>query len=672
MVAASGFANYLAARASDTGAPLGAGRTDTLRRGQEMRRGQQLISKNGRAKLIFQTDGNLVLYGDGRRLWDAGSTGRGTMVALQTDGSLVVYQGGTAIWNENHPDSDILAVQDDGNMVLYNRARRPLWSTTTNGFNPYDGRSWLEKAGSTVAAVADIASSVVSLVPGVGTVAGGVLGAVAAVGRGESIADIAVGAARGALPGGPAAKVAFDIGIGIAKGQNVTGLALSTLRNQIPGGDIGKAAFDAALAVAYHAKPHEAAAAARALPKGKARETFARPVLVAAKVRKAPPAALHRIIRKERALTRARPISARARSFLGRAIRTHAKKRLDTQGLNPDGKSYTVERGDSAWRIAQNLTGDGNKHYQELLRANSPPKALVRDGMTLAPGASTAGANFKYLNAGEKLKIPASWIGTFVKTTAQAPPPPPGGDALSLPAPKAAPVAQPPPAAPASTAPAVVIPASLPTPPPPVTDPAKLPPIAERDDPVAIAQAKSILVAWEHTDGSAAAGLPDYGGNASDTSPIWGPRDSWELRAFTVWSNAHGTTLSLLGDLTQAKLDALVAWAENRAKQLATGQGSVSPTGLPDAAPAGGNTVVAPGPSPIQTAAGTSVLPSGAAPQTVQAGVIPTELIPETSISGSTKKEGSGFGFGIAAMALLGIGVVLSSGDAKNHKKRAA
>jgi hypothetical protein len=197
---------------------------------------------------------------------------------------------------------------------------------------------------------------------------------------------------------------------------------------------------------------------------------------------------------------------------------------------------------------------------------------------------------------------------------------------------------------------------------------------ANRDDPTAIAQAKAILVAWEHTDGSAAAGLPDYGANTADQSPIWGARDNWELRAFVVWSNAHGTALSLLGDLTQGKLDALVAWAENRAKQIATGEGSASPTGLPPPKPAAPIGATAPGPSPIPVDPGPSEMPSGGKPPVMQAGIIPTELIPETNISGSAarqKDDSTAFGLGIAAIALLGLGVAFSGGNAKNRKKAA-
>jgi len=505
----------------------------------------------------------------------------------------------------------------------------------------------------------NVAAGLASFVPGLGTLASSALSVAAALGRGASVGDLALEAARGALPGGPITKVAFDVAVGVAKGESPTGIALAQIRNQIPGGDVGKAAFDAGLAVAYHAKPHEAAHAARALPAGKARETFAKPVLAAAKIRRLSPPKLAEVQRKRQAMTRARPLTKRAKTWLGRAIKIHAAQRLDTRGLNADGRTYTVERGDSAWRIAQNLTGDGNRHYRELLKANSPPKKLVNEG--------TPQVNFQFLRVGETLKIPKEWIGKFVAANG-LPAAPVGGDVLSLPPATHQNPVQPAPKPPVSASPSDPIPAAPPAPVPPVTAPH--PAGENRDDPAAIAQAKGIMVAWEHTDGAAANGLPDFGANGADQSPIWGPRDAYELRAFVVWSNAHGTALSLLGDLTQAKLDALVAWAENRAQQLATGQGSVSPTGMPAPTPTGGTTTVAPGPSPIPVEPGPSSLPPEAKPPgVIQDGVLPTEIIPETTISGSgEKKGGSGFGLGIAAMLLLGLGVAFS----ESGKRKAA
>ena len=706
MERSSGFANYLNAR-SDTGGMGGVSDTgvlaagpDVLKPGQGLRPGQSLVSKNKRARLVFQTDGNVVLYGDGRPLWDTRSVGRGgrLFVNQATDGNLVLYGAGNAvIWSSNPAGGPVdVAIQNDANLVKYTGAGQPVWSTDTNGFKvPPSHKSIFESIGEAVggavtapfsavvhaavgiaeghnvleslksaaneaiaparavlaplAPALSAAAGLASLVPGLGSVAGGALGMAAALGRGASVGDMALAAARGAIPGGPVAKVAFDCAVGIATGTPVTGIALAQIRNQIPGGDAAKAAFDAGLAVAYHATPAEAAHAARALPPAH-RAGFARAVIIAHKVRRQPRAVIAEVHRKARAMTRARNLSTRAKRWVMHSISVNARVRLDTQGLNADGRTYTVERDDSAWRIAQNLTGDGNHHYTELLRANSPPKTLIRDGVILAPTVQNlAGANFKYLRTGEILKIPDVWIGKFVRAAAAvpvgAPTAPPAVTAVVTPA--SVPVVTPPPPDPGTTAPTAKIPpAQQPSTPPVSYSPQSS---AERDDPAAIAQAKAILISWEHTDGAAGAGLPDYGGNPDDQSPLWTPRDALELRAFVVWSNAHGTALSLLGDLTQAKLDALVAWAENKSKQVADGGGTVSPSGIAPPAPApGSDSVKAGGP--------------------VTASMI---SLPETDISqgDGSKKKGGGFGIGLAAIVLLGVGAVAMS--AKKDRRAA-
>jgi len=64
------------------------------------------------------------------------------------------------------------------------------------------------------------------------------------------------------------------------------------------------------------------------------------------------------------------------------------------------GRTYTVLKGDSAWKIAEKLTGDGNK-WKQLIKAN-PQKRKASNG------------NFKTLNPGEKLKLPTNWPSTGV------------------------------------------------------------------------------------------------------------------------------------------------------------------------------------------------------------------------------------------------------------------
>lgn len=59
------------------------------------------LVESGEAKLVFQTDGNLVLYnGDGKARWQSGTYGRhAAKVSFQSDGNIVVYRAdNVALW----------------------------------------------------------------------------------------------------------------------------------------------------------------------------------------------------------------------------------------------------------------------------------------------------------------------------------------------------------------------------------------------------------------------------------------------------------------------------------------------------------------------------------------------------------------------------------------------
>jgi hypothetical protein len=75
------------------------------------------------------------------------------------------------------------------------------------------------------------------------------MAAASALGRGMSLKDAALAAAKNALPGGPVAAAAFDVAMGLAHGQRIDQAALSAARNQLPGGPLAKAGFDTALQV---------------------------------------------------------------------------------------------------------------------------------------------------------------------------------------------------------------------------------------------------------------------------------------------------------------------------------------------------------------------------------------------------------------------------------------
>lgn len=97
--------------------------------------GQGITSPNGRYNFIYQTDGNLVLYGSNGALWASGTYGRGVGKAvMQGDGNLVVYNGSNQpLWASGtfgNPGAT-LAVQDDGNVVIYRADHAAIWATNT-------------------------------------------------------------------------------------------------------------------------------------------------------------------------------------------------------------------------------------------------------------------------------------------------------------------------------------------------------------------------------------------------------------------------------------------------------------------------------------------------------------------------------------------------------------
>lgn len=109
----------------------------TLANTQGLTEGQSLYSPDHRFQFIFQTDGNLVLYGPSGALWASGTGGQAaTNVSMQSDGNLVIYNGGTAIWASNTTwagSTSYLVVQNDGIVQMYNSAG-PVWSAGQGGW----------------------------------------------------------------------------------------------------------------------------------------------------------------------------------------------------------------------------------------------------------------------------------------------------------------------------------------------------------------------------------------------------------------------------------------------------------------------------------------------------------------------------------------------------------
>jgi hypothetical protein len=107
---------------------------DDMQPGEALNPGQSVASTDGRFVFVYQTDGNLVLYGPGGPLWASNTAGQPAGVCvMQTDGNLVVYDPDRPLWSSDtwqHPGSR-LVVQNDGNVVIYTPAGQAVWSTNT-------------------------------------------------------------------------------------------------------------------------------------------------------------------------------------------------------------------------------------------------------------------------------------------------------------------------------------------------------------------------------------------------------------------------------------------------------------------------------------------------------------------------------------------------------------
>ncbi|QBA19950.1 hypothetical protein EU348_01720 [Chryseobacterium indologenes] len=96
-------------------------------------KGQKIFSENYNYYLIFQTDGNLVMYSDGtnKDIWSSATAGSGRTAIFQEDGNLVVYDSShKPVYSTGISSSNIerLSVQNDGNIVIYNNNGSVVWA----------------------------------------------------------------------------------------------------------------------------------------------------------------------------------------------------------------------------------------------------------------------------------------------------------------------------------------------------------------------------------------------------------------------------------------------------------------------------------------------------------------------------------------------------------------
>ncbi|MBW8485330.1 hypothetical protein [Actinomadura parmotrematis] len=101
----------------------------TLSNGVTLYPYQKVVSQNGAWQLRQEPGGDLALYSGGKLRWHTGTSGhKGATTTMQADGNLVVRAGGKALWSTHTwHKSTWLAVQNDGNVVVYTGHMQALW-----------------------------------------------------------------------------------------------------------------------------------------------------------------------------------------------------------------------------------------------------------------------------------------------------------------------------------------------------------------------------------------------------------------------------------------------------------------------------------------------------------------------------------------------------------------
>jgi hypothetical protein len=130
----------VSAQPTPAAAPTGPCKPTILDGGHSFAKDQPVFSCDGKVKLVFQNDGNLVLYevNGNKPLWDSRTNNQGATAAVfQFDGNLVVYKDQMPLWDAKtggNPGT-VLILQTDFNLVIYRLSNgslaQALWSTNT-------------------------------------------------------------------------------------------------------------------------------------------------------------------------------------------------------------------------------------------------------------------------------------------------------------------------------------------------------------------------------------------------------------------------------------------------------------------------------------------------------------------------------------------------------------
>lgn len=99
---------------------------------EKLTQNQSILSPNGQYRLVYQNDGNLVLYNSAWAvIHNFATTSSPKEVVMQSDGNFVVYDAADNVKFSTGTDGNpgaYFVVQGDGNLVVYSLSGSVLWS----------------------------------------------------------------------------------------------------------------------------------------------------------------------------------------------------------------------------------------------------------------------------------------------------------------------------------------------------------------------------------------------------------------------------------------------------------------------------------------------------------------------------------------------------------------
>jgi len=128
---------------------LGTSGTVALAAGETLSRNATVRSADGRYELMLQADSNLVmrdLWSGDAVIWSSGTAGTSAdRLVFQSDGNLVLYAGTTTVWQTSTSGKGAVQflIRRDGSLALYAAESMPVWASTSGSVVSTTGRSYL-------------------------------------------------------------------------------------------------------------------------------------------------------------------------------------------------------------------------------------------------------------------------------------------------------------------------------------------------------------------------------------------------------------------------------------------------------------------------------------------------------------------------------------------------